>query len=76
MDAYRCDGCGVINHAINDLTGMPHTHTARKPSKCQGRYARVQQDHHRDRATQQHHLSPGGGDASWQPTTASSWSAI
>jgi len=33
-------------------------------------------DHHRDRAAQQHHLSPGGGDASWQPTTPSSWSAI
>jgi hypothetical protein len=38
VDAYRCDGCGVTNHAINDLTGMRHVQTANKPSNCDGRY--------------------------------------
>jgi hypothetical protein len=32
MQTYRCDGCGMTNRAINDLTGMRHTYRARKPS--------------------------------------------
>lgn len=30
------DGCGMTNRAINDLTGMRHTHTGRRPSMCSG----------------------------------------
>jgi hypothetical protein len=35
---YRCTGCGVVNRAINDLTGLRHTQTGRKPSECEGHY--------------------------------------
>jgi hypothetical protein len=35
---YRCSGCGVINRAVNDLTGIAHTMTGGKPSGCNGIY--------------------------------------
>jgi hypothetical protein len=35
---YVCSGCGATNRAINDLTGMAHTQTGRKPSGCDGRW--------------------------------------
>jgi hypothetical protein len=38
MRTYICDGCRMRNQAINDLTGMRHTFTARRPSKCGGRW--------------------------------------
>jgi hypothetical protein len=38
MTEYRCSSCGVVNRAINDLTGMAHTRTGGKPSGCQGVY--------------------------------------
>jgi hypothetical protein len=41
VTTYRCSGCGVINRAINDLTGMAHTRTGGKPSGCQGTYRPV-----------------------------------
>jgi hypothetical protein len=43
MRDYRCDGCGVLNRACNDLTGMRHTVTARRPSRCGGRYQPAEQ---------------------------------
>jgi hypothetical protein len=33
---YRCDGCGQTNTAINDLEGMRHKLTNRKPPPCDG----------------------------------------
>jgi hypothetical protein len=38
VTSYRCDGCGVVNRAVNDLSGMAHTRTGGKPSECSGRY--------------------------------------
>jgi hypothetical protein len=38
MTSYRCSGCGILNWAINDLSGMAHTRTGGKPSECTGRY--------------------------------------
>ena len=38
MREYRCTGCGVVNRAINDLTGLRHTQTGRKPTECEGHY--------------------------------------
>ena len=38
MSDYRCSGCGVINRAINDLTGIRHTMTGGKPSGCEGSF--------------------------------------
>jgi hypothetical protein len=40
---YRCTGCGVTNRAINDLTGLRHTQTGRKPSDCKGHYEPAQE---------------------------------
>jgi hypothetical protein len=40
---YRCTGCGVINRAANNLTGMAHTTTGGKPSGCNGTYQLVEQ---------------------------------
>jgi hypothetical protein len=39
--SYRCSGCGVINRASNDLTGIKHTTTGGKPSGCEGTYHRI-----------------------------------
>jgi hypothetical protein len=41
---YRCSECGVANRAINDLAGMAHTHTAKRPSGCSGHYVLAEEE--------------------------------
>jgi hypothetical protein len=38
MARYRCDGCGMRQTAINDISGQAHTRTGGRPSRCPGRW--------------------------------------
>jgi hypothetical protein len=42
VTSYRCDGCGVVNRAVNDRSGMAHTRTGGKRSGCDGRWMRLE----------------------------------
>jgi hypothetical protein len=45
MTVYRCSGCGMENRAINELAGVAHARTGRKPSGCAGRWMRLEGAH-------------------------------
>jgi hypothetical protein len=36
MKTNRCHSCLITNRGINDLSGVRHTETGGKPSRCPG----------------------------------------